>query len=266
MKGETMDDQIEEQSSSDDDFQSTSVEDTVSEKEMDDVSDPHVTEDTKTESSSVSRFIKVFSWLDLCRGKTLLASAERSSGHLLHWQSITQSLASHTVNHSADDVSHVYNYEYDLDSEDSISQDRVLYNRQTHWYSNHLDDSALSSSEKLNVARGTIASSRYFDVLNSLLDNVLKAEDLIEQNSLIRTSHLMTSQQRIHVVWLALSVGSIGICGVLWFKIRQWIISRSSSRVLQVMLVIVLLISLLIGVGTMLKIRVSEKQRCCTIQ
>ncbi|KAL0242665.1 hypothetical protein GEMRC1_005228 [Eukaryota sp. GEM-RC1] len=110
--------------------------------------------------------------------KDQLASTQVFSDHLTHYQRISQSLAAQVFNHTDDDVSYVINYQYDIETEQSSSYERVEYDGYSNWYNNHTHDSSLSSSEKYLIAKETMSSSRYHNHLNSLVNAVLLTSDL----------------------------------------------------------------------------------------
>ncbi|KAL0229299.1 hypothetical protein GEMRC1_013918 [Eukaryota sp. GEM-RC1] len=136
--------------------------------------------------------------------KTKLAAPQKSVDSLSHFQRISQSIASQVFNHTHYDVSYVFDYKYDIEREQSIKYDRVDYDGYTNWYTNHTHDSLLSSSEKYLIAKETVSSSRYHDLLDSNVNALFQTSQLFDIESMQGIDRLFIKQRFLLLYLLSL--------------------------------------------------------------
>ncbi|KAL0246229.1 hypothetical protein GEMRC1_007442 [Eukaryota sp. GEM-RC1] len=180
--------------------------------------------------------------------KDQLASTHEFTNILSHYHRVSQSLASQVFNHTRDDVSYVYDYQYDIQSEQSINYERVEYDGYSNWYTNHTYDSSLSSSGKYVIAKETVSSSRYHNHLDSIVNVLLQTSTLIHSELDDESDRLFTNQRLLLTVFVILAVMFLTCTGILVIKfLNRFPSSKVSLLILLAVPVLVLLIILFSG-------------------
>ncbi|KAL0243285.1 hypothetical protein GEMRC1_005846 [Eukaryota sp. GEM-RC1] len=175
--------------------------------------------------------------------KDQLSSTQEFSDILSHYQRISQSLAGQVFNHTEDDVSYVCDYQYDIETEQSNSHDRVEYVGYTNWYTNHTHDSSLSSCEQYSIAKETVSSSRYHNHLDSIVNGLLQTSDLINTNLWYEADRIYNDQRSFFILFIVIIVALL-IC--TYFLVRKFLNLFPSKKVALLGLILIPLFILLV--------------------
>ncbi|KAL0245196.1 hypothetical protein GEMRC1_009276 [Eukaryota sp. GEM-RC1] len=97
--------------------------------------------------------------------KTLIGDTSVFRDGLLYFDNIAQVLAAQVYQFNSNELHELGGFTYDLNSETTLSHDKIVYNDVDNWYSDLETDQMIADEEKLKVIRSTISSDRYNDVL-----------------------------------------------------------------------------------------------------